>query len=153
MSSNKILFVCSDTTAFTYDCKYRLKDKYRVYDSHENEELKEDDKKNKLLSCNLIIIDVINNKNDLKLLNNLNEFKKIAVLRNHESRNSPWINNSYLKCDVVCKYKDQGLLCDFKDVETLIKNLQAVELDVEGDWKFYLKKGLKFLLFCLNHSN
>ena len=43
MSSNKILFVCSDTAAFTYDSKYRLKDKYRVYDSHENEDVKEDD--------------------------------------------------------------------------------------------------------------
>jgi hypothetical protein len=153
MSSNKILFVCSDTTAFTYDSKYRLKDKYRVYDSHENEELKEDDKKNKLLSCNLIIIDVINNKNDLKLLNNLNEFKKIGVLRNHESRSVGWVNNAFLKCDAICKFKDQALLTDFKDIDSLIKNLQAVELDVEGDWRFYAKKLGKWLLFCLNQSN
>ena len=152
MSSNKILFVCSDTAAFTYDSKYRLKDKYRVYSSDECRDLKEDDKKNKISGCNLIIIDVINDKNDLKLLN-LPEFKKIAVLRNHESRNVGWTMNSYLKCDVVCKFNNQHLLTDFKDAETLIKNLQAVEIDVEGDWKFYLKKGLRWFLFCLNQSS
>ena len=152
MSLNKILFVCSDSNAFTYDSKYRLKDKYRVYSSDECRDLKEEDKKNKISGCNLIIIDVINDKNDLKLLN-LPEFKKIGVLRNHESRNVAWVNNAYLKCDAVCKFKDQHLLTDFKDIETLIKNLQAVELDVEGDYRFYLKKFLRWFLFCLNQSS
>lgn len=150
--SSKILFVCSDTRVFDLSTKYLLKDKYKVYSSDEFKDVKEDDKKNKISSCNLVIIDVIRDRNDLKLLN-LNEFKKIGVLRNHESRNAGWVNNSYLKCDAVCKFKDQALLCDFKDVETLIKNLQAVEIDVETDCRFYLKKALKWLLFCLNQSN
>ena len=150
--SSKILFVCSDPRVFDLSTKYLLKDKYKVYSSDEFKDLNDDDKKNKISSCNLIIIDVIEHKNDLKLLN-LNEFKKVAVLRNHESRNVGWTMNSFLKCDVVCKYKNQALLCDFKDAETLIKNLQAVELDVEGDWKFYAKKLGKWLLFCLNQSN
>ena len=150
--ATKLLFLCSDPSVFNISTKYALKDKYKVYSSEECRELKDEDKKAKLSSCNLVIIDVINHKDDLKIIN-LTEWKKIVVLRNHESRHSSWFNNSYLKCDAVCKYKDQALLCDFKDADTLIKNLQAVELDVEGDWKFYLKKGLRFLLFCLNQSS
>lgn len=152
MSSNKILFVCSDPRVFDLSTKYLLKDKYKVYSSDEFKDLNDDDKKNKISSCNLVIIDVIEHKNDLKLLN-LNEFKKIAVLRNHESRSVGWVNNSFLKCDVVCKFNNQHLLTDFKDAETLIKNLQAVELDVEGDYRFYLKKFLRWFLFCLNQSS
>jgi hypothetical protein len=76
--SSKILFVCSDTTAFSYECKYRLKDKWRVYSSEECENLNDDEKKHKLSSCNLVIINVVHNKNDLKLLT-LNEYKKIGV--------------------------------------------------------------------------
>lgn len=150
--SSKILFVCSDTTAFSYECKYRLKDKWRVYSSEECENLNDDEKKHKLSSCNLVIINVVHNKNDLKLLN-LNEYKKIGVLRNHESRSVGWANNAFLKCDAVCKYSNQDLLCDFKDIETLIKSLQAIELDVDADWKYYAKKLGKWLLFCVNLSN
>lgn len=150
--SSKILFVCSDTTAFSYECKYRLKDKWRVYSSEECQNLTDDEKKHKLASCNLVIINVVHNKNDLKLLN-LNEYKKIGVLRNHESRSVGWASNAFLKCDAVCKYKDQDLLIDFKDIETLIKSLQAIELDVDGDWKYYAKKLGKWLLFCVNLSN
>ena len=150
--TSKLLFLCSDVSVFDIPTKYLLKDKYRVYSSDECKDAKDEDKKAKISACNLLIIDVINSKDDLKMIN-LNEFKKVAVLRNHESRHSNWFNNSILKADAVCKYKDRALLCDFKDAETLIKNLQAVEIDVEGDWKFYVKKGLRFLLFCLNHSS
>jgi hypothetical protein len=54
-----------------------------------------------------------------------------------------------LKCDAVCKYKDQDLLTDFKDIDTLIKSLQAIELEVDGDWKYWAKKALQHLLFCI----
>jgi len=150
--ATKLLFLCSDPSVFNISTKYALKDKYKVYSSEECREMKDEDKKAKLSSCNLVIIDVINHKDDLKIIN-LTEWKKIVVLRNHESRHSSWFNNAYLKCDAVCKYKDQGLLCDFKDADTLIKNLQAVELDVEGDYRFYLKKFLRWFLFCLNQSS
>ena len=146
--SSKVLFVCSDTGSFSYECKYRLKDRWRVYSSEECEGLTDDEKKQKLASSNLVIVNVVHNKNDLKLLN-LNEYKKIAVLRKHESRSVGWANNNYLKCDAVCKYKDHDLLLDFKDADTLIKNLQAVELEVDGDWKYWAKKGLQHLLFCI----
>jgi hypothetical protein len=79
----------------------------------------------------------------------LNEYKKIGVLRNHESRSVGWANNAFLKCDAMCKYKDQELLTDFKDIETLIKSLQAIDLEVDGDWKYWIKKGLHHLLFCI----
>ena len=146
--SSKVLFICSDTSAFSYECKYRLKDRWKVYSSEECENLTDDEKKQKLASSNLVIVNIVHNKNDLKLLN-LNEYKKIAVLRNHESRSVGWASNAFLKCDAVCKYKDQELLTDFKDVDNLIKNLQAIEIDVDGDWKYWAKKGLSHLLFCI----
>ena len=147
---SKVLFVCSDTKAFTYECKYALKDKWRLYCSDECKGYTEDEKKLKLSSCNLVIVNVVNDKNDLKLLN-LAEYKKIAVLRNHEPRGVKWANNSYLRCDAICKYKDQHLITDFKDVDTLIKSLQAVEIEGDSDCSFVIKKGVRYLLFCLNY--
>jgi len=152
MSSNKLLFVCSDQCVFDIPTKYALKDKFKVYDSVENKELKEEERRNKLSSCNLVIIDVVNNKDDLKLIN-LNDYKKIAVLRNHESRTVGWCNNSILKADAICKFENRNILNSFKDVDDLLKQLQTFNISVDNDFKFYLKKGLRFLLFCINQSN
>ncbi|MCJ7721628.1 hypothetical protein MUO98_04395, partial [Candidatus Bathyarchaeota archaeon] len=107
--AQKLLFVCSDVSSFDMDTKYHLKDRFRVYSSDECTDLTEKDKREKLASCSLVIIDVVKHKDDLKLLN-LSEYKKVAVLRNHESRTVGWCSNAVLKADAVCKYHDHHLL-------------------------------------------
>ena len=103
---NKVLFICSDISVFDFPTKYALKDRFKVYCADENKEMKEEDKRKKINECNMLIIDVLNCKDDLKLIN-LAEYKKIAVLRHHESRNVNWCNNAFLKCDAVCKYENR----------------------------------------------
>lgn len=150
---SKLLLVCSDASAFTHSVKYSLKDKYKIYCSDENKDYKDTDKKIRLASSTLVIIDAVNHRADLKLIANLAEWKKIAVLREHESRNAPWVTAQHaVVFDAVCKYKNHYLLKDFPDVDGLIKELKTSELEVESDWKFYAKKILKGLLFCLHVS-
>ena len=149
---NKVLFICSDISVFDFPTKYALKDKFKVYCADENKEMKEEDKRKKINESNMLIIDVLNCKDDLKLIN-LAEYKKIAVLRHHESRNVSWCNNAILKCDAVCKYENRDCLKDIKTIDDLLKSLNAFNIQVEGDFKFYIKKGLRWLLFCLNASN
>jgi hypothetical protein len=144
----KVLFVCSDISAFDFETKYALKDKYKVYSSMECVLLQEKEKRDKLSQSNLVIIDVVLHKDDLKLIN-LAEYKKVAVLRNHESRCASWCNNAVLKVDAVCKHKDHHLLRDFLNIDELIRNLNACNIDVDGDFRYYGKKFLKMLLFCL----
>jgi len=145
----KVLFVCSDASVFDFETKYALKDKYKVYSSVECSELCEKEKRDKLSQSNLVIIDVVNHKDDLKLLN-LAEYKKVAVLRNHESRTVGWCNNAVLKADAVCKYHDHHLLKNFATVDELVRNLNAINIFVDSDWRYYGKRFLKLLLFCIN---
>lgn len=150
---SKLLLICSDATAFTKEVRYSLKDKYKIYCSEENRVYKDTDKKIRLASSNLVIIDAVNDKGDLKLITNLAEWKKIAVLREHESRTSPWITaQNALLFDAVAKYKNHHLLTNFADVESLIKELKTCELEIDSDWRFYGRRFLRALLFCLNHS-
>lgn len=149
---SKVLFVCSDVSAFDLQTKYALKDKFKVYCADECREMKEDDKRRKISESNMLIIDVIICKDDLKLIN-LAEYKKIAVLRHHESRNVSWCNNVILKADAVCKYENRECLKDIKTIDDLIKTLNSFNIQVEGDFRFYVKKGLRWLLFCLNASS
>jgi hypothetical protein len=146
--AQKLLFVCSDVSSFDMDTKYHLKDRFRVYSSDECTELSEKEKREKLAPCSLVIIDVIKHKDDLKLLN-LSEYKKVAVLRNHESRSVNWCSNAVLKADAVCKYHDHHLLKTFINADELIRNLNACNINVDADWKYYGKKALNLLLFCL----
>ena len=146
--AQKILFVCSDVSSFDFETKYALKDKFRVYSSDECCDLTEKEKKDKLAPCSLVIIDVVNHKDDLKLLN-LAEYKKVAVLRNHESRTSNWCNNAVLKADAVCKFENHCLLKSFVNVDELIRNLNACNIDVDSNWRYYAKKLVKLLLFCI----
>lgn len=150
---SKLLLVCSDASAFTHSVKYSLKDKYKIYCSDENKDYKDSDKKIRLASSTLVIIDAVNHRADLKLIANLAEWKKIAVLREHESRNAPWVVAQHaLVFDAVAKYKNHHLLTNFADVDTLIKELKTSELEIESDWRFYGRRFLRALLFCLNHS-
>ena len=151
---SKLLLVCSDASAFTHSVKYSLKDKYKIYCSDENKDYKDADKKIRLASSTLVIIDAVNHRSDLKLIANLAEWKKVAVLREHESRNAPWVvSQNALTFDAVCKHKNHNLLTDFADVDTLIRTLKTSELEVESDWRFYGRRFLRALLFCLNHSS
>jgi len=147
--SAKLLLVCSDTSAFTPEVRYALKDRFKLYVSEEHRKSTEDDRRVRLVQATLVIIDAVLDKQDLKLLN-VAEYKKVAVLRNHESRTSAWLCTDAFRFDAICKYKDHHLLTDFKDSDTLIKILKTTELDIEADCMFFLKKGLRYLLFCLN---
>jgi len=150
---SKLLLICSDASAFTHSVKYSLKDKHKIYCSEENKDYKDADKKIRLASSTLVIINAVNHRADLKLIANLAEWKKVAVLREHESRNAPWVvSQNALTFDAVCKHKNHYLLTDFPDVDTLIKTLKTSELEVESDWRFYGRRFLRALLFCLNHS-
>jgi len=146
---SKILFICSDPSAFSFECRYALKDKWKVYSSDECSKMTDDEKRVKLSSSTLVIIDVLKHKNDLMLLN-LAEYRKIAVLREFESRNSSWFNNNVLRADAVCKFHQQKELTNFKNIDDLIKTLQAISIDVEGNWRFTAKRFLRYLLICLN---
>ena len=146
--AHKLLFVCSDMSSFDMGTKYHLKDKHRVYSSDEYTDLTEKEKRDKIAPCSLVIIDVVKHKDDLKLLN-LSEYKKVAVLRNHESRSVGWCNNAVLKCDAVVKYADHHLLKTFINADDLIRNLNACNINVDGDWKYWGRKALNLVLFCL----
>jgi hypothetical protein len=150
---SKLLLICSDASAFTKEVRYSLKDKYKLYCSEEQRGRNDADKQVKLASSNLVIIDAVNDRADLKLIANLAEWKKIAVLREHESRTSSWIvSQNAVVFDAVCKYKNHHLLTDFADVDTLVKTLKTSELEIDSDWRFYAKRFLKGLLFCLHVS-
>lgn len=151
-NNQKLLLVCSDISAFNFAVKYSLKDKFKLYSSDECKKESDDIKKAKLKDANLVIIDGIHDKDDLKLIN-VAEYRKVAVLREHESRQAKWANCDFFKAEAVCKYKNYHLLQDAKDIDTLIKNLKSVELEIDDNWRYYGKKCLKVFLFCLNLSN
>ncbi len=147
--SSKALFLCTDSSVFEFETKYKLKNTFKLYSSEEDEP-NENEKKRKMNEANICIINVIYHKDDLRLLNNLSEWKKICVLRNHESRNSSWCNNAVIKADAICKYENRDELKNFKNIDELIKKLTSINIVVENDFKYYGKKLLKALLFCLN---
>ena len=147
--SSKALFLCTDSSVFEFETKYKLKNTFRLYSSEEDEQ-NENEKKRKMNEANICIINVIHHKDDLRLLNNLSEWKKICVLRHHESRNSAWCNNAVIKADAVVKYENRDELKDFKNIDELIKKLTSINIVVENDFKYYGKKLLRALLFCLN---
>lgn len=149
--SVKALFLCTDSSVFEFETKYKLKNTFRLYSSEENEkDENENEKKKKMNESHICIINVIHHKEDLQLLNDLSEWKKICVLRHHESRNSSWCNNAVIKADAVVKYENRDELKDFQNIDELIKKLNSINIVVENDFKYYGKKLLKVLLFCLN---
>lgn len=150
--SAKLLLICSDPSAFTKEVKYALKDRFKIYSSEENREYKDADKRIRINSSNLCIIDAIHDRGDLKLITDLVAWKKIAVLRNHESRTCTWVCQNAIVFDAVCKYKHHELLTNFESIDTLIQTLKTSELEVEGDWTYLAKKVLKSLLFCLTYA-
>lgn len=150
----KLLLICSDASAFTKEVRYTLKDKYKLYCSEELRLRSDTDKQVRLATSNLVIIDAVKDRADLKLVANLAEWKKIAVLRDGESRSASWIiSQNAVVFDAVCKYKNHYLLTDFSDVDALIRTLKTSELEIESDWRFYAKRILKAVLFCINQSS
>jgi histidyl-tRNA synthetase len=147
--SVKALFLCTDSSVFEFETKYKLKNIFRLYSSEEDEQ-DENQKKKKMNEAHICIINVIHHKDDLRLLNDLKEWKKICVLRHHESRNSSWCNNEVIKADAVVKYENRNELKDFQNIDELIKKLNSINIVVENDFKYYGKKLLRVLLFCLN---
>lgn len=150
-NNQKLLLVCSDITAFDFQVKYSLKDKFKLYCSEDYRKESEDIKKTKIKDANLVIVDGLRDKDDLKLIN-MGEYRKVAVLRPHESRHSAWVNCDYFKAEAVCKAKQYYLLQNIKDIDTLIKELKAVELTIDNDYVYWIKKGLRHILFCINAS-
>jgi histidyl-tRNA synthetase len=98
----------------------------------------------------IMIIDDIKPFSEQTYEKELSEWKKICVLRNHESRNSSWCNNAVIKADAICKYENRDELKNFKNIDELIKKLTSINIVVENDFKYYGKKLLRALLFCLN---
>lgn len=150
--SAKLLLICSDPSAFTKEVRYSLKDRFKLYCSEENRSSSDAEKKVKIAASSLCIIDAIQDRADLKLITDLVAWKKIAVLRNHESKSSAWLTTQIIVFDAICKYKNHILLTDFQDIDTLIRILKTSELEVDGDWLYLAKKVLRSLLFCLTYA-